>query len=333
MSIDITTVDDPTRWDRLVERAPASTPVHRYGGLRALAEHAGATLHPLAGYKGQEPVGLFPVFEKAKGPVSAVFSPPPDLKVSYLGPVTHNLEKLKQRKRERRHRRFVEGCLDYLDETVGPSYAHFRTGVDYADPRPFLWNDFEVTPRYTYVVDLERDPDDLFAAFSSDARSNVRSAGDADCEVYEGGREEIVRIVEQVKARHDEQGKSYLVTPAFVTDLYESLPDGAVRPYAVAVDGEFAGGMVVLEDDDTVYRWQGGAKPDASLPVNDVLDWQIMQDAIERGRSGYDLVGANNPRLCGYKAKFAPTLRTYHSLQRGTRSMNVVSGLYSRLRK
>jgi len=57
-----------------------------------------------------------------------------------------------------------------------------------------------------------------------------------------------------------------------------------------------------------------------------------MTDAIERGREEYDLVGANNQRLCGYKAKFAPDLRTYYSIQDGTRSMNLVSGLYKQFR-
>jgi hypothetical protein len=335
MSVEVTTADelDADRWDRLVAQSPAGTPFHRRAAVDVLAEHANADLHALVGYKGQEPVGVFPVFEKSKGPVSTAFSPPPDLKVSYLGPAPCNLAKLKARKRERRHRRFVEGCLDYLEREVGPRYVHVRVDPDYPDPRPFDWNDFEVTPRYTYVVDLDRDEDDLFAAFSSDARQNVRAADDAAVEVSEGGRAVVDRILDQVAARHREQDKTYLVTPEFVGDLYDRLPDGVVRPYAVRVDGEFAGGMVTLESEDTVYRWQGGAKPDADLPVNDALDWRIMSDAVERGKTGYDLVGANNPRLCRYKAKFAPDLRVYHSFQRGTRGMNVASKVYSRIRE
>jgi hypothetical protein len=335
MSVEITAADPDEAWDELVEASPAGTPFHRRAALDVLADHANATLHPLVGYRDGEPVGAFPVFEKSKGPVSAIFSPPPDLKVSYLGPVLRDLDadQGNPARAERRRRQFVERCIDHLDDHVSPSYVHVRADYDYADPRPFDWNGFGVTPRYTYVVDLDRDRDDLFAAFSSDARRNVRTAEDADVEVAEGGRETLDRVIEQVAARHREQGRSYLVTPEFVGDLHDRLADGVVRPYAVTVDGDFAGGMVTLESDDTIYRWQGGAKPDVDLPVNDALDWHIMTDAIDRRLTAYDLVGANNRRLCSYKAKFTPELRTYYSFRRGTVGMNVASGVYSFLRK
>lgn len=334
MSVDVTHGDlTPERWDRLVARSPAGTPFHRHASVETFAEHADMRLHPLVGFVGQEPVGVFPIFEKSKGPFAAVFSPPPALKINYLGPAPCNLQKLKTRKRELRHRRFIEGCLDYVEDRIGPMYRHVRTSYGYTDPRPFEWREFEVTARYTYVVDLDRSERALLQAFSSDARQNVRAVSDSDCEVYEGGHAEIDRIIEQVAARHREQDKSYKLTPAVVHDLYDRLPDGVVRPYAATVDGEFAGGIVTLESDDAIYRWQGGVTPDVELPVNDALDWHVMTDAISRGVTTYDFLGANNHRLCGYKAKFAPDLRTYHSLERGSRSMNVASSFYSRLRK
>ena len=330
--IDVSVVDDREQWNRCVERSPHATPFHHWAALDVLADHAGATLYPLVGYKGQEPVGILPLFELKKGPLSAVFSPPPDLWVPYLGPALCNFQKLKRRKVERRHRRFVEGCLDLIESECSPRYTLLRTATRYPDVRPFEWNDYEITPRHTYVVDISVDQETLLSQFSSDARSNIRTVRDADCVVEEGGVADIKRTIEQVQARHDAQGETYLLEPSVVVDLYEQLPDGYVRPYACRVDGEFAAGMVTLEDDSTIYRWQGGAKPDVDLPVNDYIDWTIIGEASERGRTNYDLVGANNPRLCGYKAKFDPDLASYYSVQKGTRSMNVVSEVYKRFR-
>lgn len=323
---------DIERWNDYVARSPHGNPFHLYEALECCATHSQSTLHPLVGFKGQEPIGLLPMFSVSKGPMTAAFSPPPDLLVSYLGPALLNQGKLKQRKAERRHRRFIEGCIEWLDTDLNPQYIHLRTDGRYSDLRPFKWNEFDAAPSYTYVVDLSPGIDDVLMQFSGDARSNIRSGDDHNYEVTEGGAETIEHIIEQVQARYNAQDEFYGVTPEFVVDLYESLPDGCVRPYALTVDGEFQGGMVALEYDNTVYRWQGGAKPDVDLPVNDLVDWQIIQDAIDRGINTYDLVGANNPRLCGYKAKFDPSLRTYHSLERGTRSMNMVSSLYKRFR-
>ncbi|SNZ16959.1 Acetyltransferase involved in cellulose biosynthesis, CelD/BcsL family [Natronoarchaeum philippinense] len=334
MSIEIEVFDrnDRDRWNQLVEDSPQGTPFHRYEALEVLADHSDANLHPLVGYKGQEPVGLFPVFGMYKGPVAAAFSPPPDLKVSYLGPALVNFEQLKRRRAERRHSRFVEQCLDVLETELNPKFTLVRASPWYDDPRPFTWSDFDVQLAHTYVVDLSPGRDDLLSQFSSDARRNVTNDPDADVVIREDGAGVIRRIIEQVRERHREQDESFLLSAEMVTELFERLPDGVVRPYACTVDGRFAGGVVVLDDGDTVYRWQGGAKPDTRVAINDRLDWRIITDAIDRGRTEYDLVGANNQRLCGYKAKFAPDLQTYYSIRDGTRSMNFVSGLYKQLR-
>ena len=329
--IEVSAADDD-EWDRYVERSPHADPFHRRAALDVQAAHADAEVHPLVGRKGQEVVGVFPVFTLTKGGVTAAFSPPPNLWVQYLGPALLNFEKLKSRKAERRNRRFVEGCLDWLDRRFSPKYTHVRTVSGYDDVRPFDWRAFDVTPRHTYVVDLTPGRDEVLMNFSGDARNNVRNADERRYEVREGGVDTVERIVSQVRRRHEEQDATYLVTPDFVADLYRNLSDGVVRPYACTVDGEFAGGIVVVDDGTTVYRWQGGVKTDADLPVNDLLDWRVMRDAIDRGRERYDLVGANNRRICGYKAKFGPELEQYHSLEAGTRTMTLLSKVYRRIR-
>lgn len=319
---------DLEQWNRHVERSPHGNPFHQYESLETLAKHSGSKLHPLVGFKGQEPVGIFPLFTISKGPVTTVFSPPPNLLVPYLGPALLNANHLKQRKAERRHRRFINGCLDWVDAEFNNKYMHVRTDGRYTDHRPFKWAEFDLHPSYTYVVDLRDGKKEVMMNFSSDARNNIRSSEDANYTVKVGGPDAIEQIINQVQARYDAQNESYGIDPSFVIDLYHALPDGQVRPYVCSVDGSFLGGMVAVEFDDTIYRWQGGAKTNVDLPVNDLVDWAIIRDAIDRGIETYDLVGANKERLCEYKAKFGPTLRTYHSLERGTRSMSVVSDLY-----
>jgi hypothetical protein len=188
-----------------------------------------------------------------------------------------------------------------------------------------------VTPLYSYVVDLTRGADDLLAAFSRDARQNI--TGDYDgYEISEGDADDAARILRDVKARHDEQREPYKVTPALGRTLYRSLPEGTVRPYVCRIDGEYKSGMLALELGDTVYRWQGGAKTDADIPINDLVDWRIMTDAIDRGIDRYDLVGAWTPRLCEYKAKFAPDLVTYSEIRNTGLGMDAAAKAYMYLR-
>lgn len=332
MSVEASLLADAEEWNDLVDRSDETTPFHRYEALEVVADHSGTTLYPYAAYKGQEPVGLFPVFTMRRWPLRTAFSPPPDLEVSYLGPAQLNGASPKQRKAERRHRQFIESVFEQVDEEVEPHYAHVRSSTGYDDPRPFIWNDFEPTPRYTYEVDLGPSEDDLFMSFSSDVRKNVRKAEEFDYDLREGDAADVERIIRRVQGRHEEQGVSYNVTRGFARDLFRSLPDGTVRAYTVERDGRFVGGKITLEDDETLYGWQTVADLDDDLPATDLLDWKMMKRAKERGLERVDLVGANDPRLCGYKAKFNPKVRTHYSLERSSPTTETLKQVYKRIR-
>jgi len=335
MSVELreATADDLDRWDDYVDRSPQGTLFHQRDALTIQARHADATVHHLVGVKGQEPVGIFPVFEVTKGPITTAFSPPPKLRVPYLGPALLHMDKLGQRKTERRQQQLIDGAFEWLDDRLGPRYLHCRLHTGYDDVRPFTFNDCSVSPTYTYHVDLDRDEASLLSSFSSDARSNIRDGRDAEnVTVTEEGREAIPRILAQVRSRYENQGKEFGVPDDFVLALYEQLPEGQVRPYVCRVDGQFVGGLLALQFGDVVGRWQGGVKieMDVDVSVNDLLDWTVMVDGIDRGLSTYDLVGADNRRINSYKAKFDPDLRAFHSVERGSAPMSALAHLYQR---
>ncbi|MFC7068821.1 GNAT family N-acetyltransferase [Halobaculum lipolyticum] len=333
MSIEIRSVDDDETWNGYLDHARTPTPFHRAESLAALARAADARLHRLGGFKGQEPVGVFPVFELERGPVTGVFSPPPDLKVPYLGPsLVVRGSRPKRRRLERQHHEFVERALDHLAATVDPSLVHLRTPPGYEDVRPFSWRAYDVDPRYTYVVDLSRDADDLLASFSSDARRNVTDDYDVDYTIDVGGPAEIRTIVERTAARYAEQGEPFPVEPDFVVDLYEALPEGMVRPTVCRVDGDVVAGTICIEGYGTAIRWLGSAKPAGDLPANDIIDWRYCRAAADRGVTAFDLAGANNQRIAEYKAKFSPDLVPYYRLKCCSRTMDVAVSLYNKLR-
>ena len=326
MTITVRKADDSLEsWDDHLESSPQATPFHQAAGLRLLENHSGSTLHPLVGYKGEQPIGILPVFEHQRGPFTMVDSPPKGCEVYYLGPAMFEVDQLKQRKFDRRNRQFINSALDWLDEHIGPDQTHIRTVDQYHDHRPFKDRGYDVSPYYTYVVDLTQDWDSLVMQFSSDARSNVRNADESSYTIDRGSVDDAKTIIGQVADRHAEQGKAYYITEDFVETLLSTFPEGQVIPHTVRIDDEVVGGMITLEYGETIYRWQGGAKPDVGLPVNDLLDAHIIQDAMERGLSRYDLVGANTPRLCRYKAKFAPDLRVYHGARKRSRRAHLVS--------
>lgn len=329
------TEDDRAEWNRYLEQSPYGSLFHRQEVIEVLAAHSGCQRHHLIGFKGEEPVGLFPIFELEKGPFTTVFSPPPDLRIPSQGPVLLNMAKLKQRKAERRHQSFLEGCVDWIDTELSPRYTHLRLDGTYPDLRPMKWQGFETSTAYTYLVDLTPDTEELLLSFSSDARRNIRNGSDAETLAIEvGDRDAIPQILTQVRNRYESQGIAFHPSDEFFLDLYDALPDGVLRPYVCRVDGNFVGGIIAYEFDETIYRWQGGVRTDADVDVsvNDMLDWAVMEDGKDRGCSTYDLVGANNPRINKYKAKFNPSLQETYTLERGSAVMNMAAQLYKQVR-
>ncbi|ARS88940.1 lipid II:glycine glycyltransferase FemX [Natrarchaeobaculum aegyptiacum] len=326
--------EDLERWNGYVERSPQGTCCHELEALKVQAEHANATLHPLIGFKGQEVVGLCPVFEIRKGPITTVFSPPPHLRVPYLGPALLNVDKLKRRKREKRTERFLESCLEWIETELDPRYGHMRTAPSFDDVRAFTWNGYDASPEYTYAVDLTREEDEILDSFSSDARRNVRNTDSDAYDISVGGPHEIRQIYEQVRHRYESQGISFGVPIEFVLELASATANGDVRPYTCHVDGEFVGGILALEYGGRIGRWMGGVRSDADgtptvdLPTNDLLDWAIVRDGRQRGLEAYDLVGADTQRINRYKAKFNPDLETYYSLEYGSWGMKTAASLY-----
>lgn len=336
MSVEIRILDprtDADEWNRYVERSDGSNPFFRAEALRLQAEYTGTTPFLLAGFKGQEPVGIFPVFEYTKGPVTGVFSPAPHSWTSYLGPALLNVDKLKQRKADRRIKRFIEGCLERIDAEISPLYSKFVT-AEFDDIRPFVWNEYDVEPGHTYVVDLEGTEDELLKRFSSDARSNIRNADEDTYTIEEGDTDDVERIVEKVRERYESQDQPFRLRPEFARSLHEQLPDGAIRPYVCRVDGEFLGGILVVESDRTRYRWQGGVKPDADvdIAINDLLDWHVMRDGLRKGIEEYDLVGAGVPSINRYKAKFNPRLETNYEITSGAFGIDLLVDQYQKHR-
>ena len=333
MSVEIDTFDeaDAEEWDHIVRRADNGTVFHEYEMLRAMERHSSSSLHALVGYKGQEAVGVLPVYEIRKGGVGTAFSPPPRLGIPYLGPLHICDQPLKQRKLERRKRRFVEGCLEWIDAEIGSRYYHLVTVVDYDDPRPFTWNEYDVTPYHTYTIDIDRPESDLLDSFSRDLRSSIRS-DEGRCRIEDRGEAGIEFIHEQVNSRYEAQDRTYTVPLEFLLECYRTLPDGSVRAYVGEVDDEWVSGILVFEDDSTVYYSEGGGKPDVDFPINEFLHWHIIQRARANDVETYDLCGANTPRICGYKSKFNPDLRTNYEIEDGTLLLRAASSLYRRIR-
>ncbi len=333
---------DLEEWGDVLPRSGVEV-FHDPDALAVLDRHTDAELRLYGAYKGQQAVGLLPVFvdEKSVGekPIGrTVFSPPVSLGVPRLGPiVTPNSPK--RRKRERINSRLAETVVDELEVDRRSTLFRMTCPLGYADPRPYGWNDFAVTPEFTYVVDLEgcTDLEDAMAGFSKSLRNEMRRYDDLDLSIETEGIESALRIYDDVVAQYEEYGDTAPMSRLFLRDLLSALDDDRWRVYVARTpDGTYKSGIVTLFSDDLAYYWQGGVTASyENVSVNNLLHRVILEDLVTdpdlESVTGYDLVGANTERLCEYKGKFNGDLRPYYVIESSGLEMTLAKSAYRRV--
>jgi len=310
---------------------------HTPAALSAIEAHTDGELRLFGGFKGEQPVGLLPVVEQSRAVGRTVMSPPPAMNVPRLGPIVMPTSP-KQRKRERVNRKFVEAVLAELN-TDGPmSLVRLLTMCGYTDPRPFLWADFDLKTKYTYLVDLaDTDPDSVLASFSKSLRRDVRNARESDVTVDAEGMAATRTVFERTRDRYAEQDRGFPLSWDYVSDLVAGLDDRARTYVARGPDGEFLSGVTALFGPDMAYFWQGGTRAEHDVAVNSLLHWRIIEDVLTdptfEGVDAYDLMGANTERLCDYKGKFAGELVPYYAVETDSPAMNLAKSAFSAVKR
>ncbi|WP_232688872.1 GNAT family N-acetyltransferase [Halobacterium zhouii] len=305
---------------------------HTPDALGALDRHTDAELRLYGGFKGDRPVALWPTFVNERPVGTTITSPPPGMGVPRLGPLTMPASP-KRRKQEKVNREFTSEVLSDLGADGRGTAFRAICGANYPDPRPFVWDEFSVTPGFTYVLDLEdADTEEVKRSFSKSLRREIRDAEDLDVAVTVEGVDGAREVYETTRERYEEQDRTLSPEWPYVEDLVESLDDRARVYVARDDDGEFLGGITALYSNDHAYFWQGGTRAvHDGVSVNGLLHWHIVSDLVTEspnGATGYDLMGANTERLCQYKAKFGADLQPYWTVETDGAGMGALKTAY-----
>lgn len=305
MEIQRLSVDE---WEELLPSSGVG-PFHQPEMLTLMDEYEEGDLQLLGGFRGQQPVGLFPVFVRRQFGLKFVISPPPGLAVPWLGPVLMPTSP-KQRKREKLNEQFTEQTLEEVDADDPRTLFGIVGSPEYGDPRPYLWNSQNVEPRFNHVLELaNRDSEEVLKSFTSDLRKEIRKRDELDVSITTEGPAAAERICGELKERHAAQGLPYPTPRAFARELAARLEDNTRVYVARGPDGEFLSGVTLLYANGDAIFWQGGTKANYDgVSVNSLLHWEIITDILEdpeiEGIDRYHLGNALNQRISRYKSKF-----------------------------
>ena len=327
--------EDAELWDRLVESSPHGTIFHTWKWLKIVEKHTNSKLFTLVGYRGEVPVGIFPLFYQKKAFLKMVFSPPPHVAIIYLGPVLVDYGKLKQSKRETNFVEFQKQIDEFIKEELKANYISISLPPGLLDPRPFQWSGYEVEPAYGYVMDLSKGIEHIWKnKCDKKLRENINRAIRRGIYIEEGGKKELEVIYDLMVDRYAEQDKIVTVPKEYLLDVYDAFSEN-IKISVAKYEGEIITGTIDIYYKDKIVSWIGNPRPRVKISPspNDLLNWEAMKYACEHGFRYYETIGtAGDERLHNYYSKFNPELLIRFSAKKSSLISQLLERTYMRLK-
>jgi len=321
---------DAAEWNSVVVRSPHGTIFHQWEWLKIVEEHTDSRLIPLFGVRGEETIGIFPLFYRKIGPARMVFSPPPNTSVFYLGPALLDLSG-KQERKESNYFEFQREADRFITDSTGSNYRYISLSPDLQDPRPFLWSGYEFESHFDYAIDLRYGYDSLFQTLNAKVRQNINRSIRRGMTVETGGRDEYEIILDLMDTRYTEQGKTVNLSRDYFPDIFDRFRDN-LKIFVVKSGGEVITGSIDLQFKNIHNSWIGSPKP--QIPIspspNDILLCESVRHACEQGFRYYNTMNAaGNERLHSfYASKFNPALKAHFSFKQRSLTMKLMEKAY-----
>lgn len=168
----------------------------------------------------------------------------------------------------------------------------------------------EIQPRYVFRLDIKgKTEDEIFKAFHSKTRYNVRLAGRKGVTVKEGNREDLKdfhRIMIETGKRD-----GFMIRPLeYFEQMYDALAPEHMKVLMAYYDGKPISGVIpIMYGNKTWYLYGASSNEHRNLMPNYLLQWEMIKLAISRSDDIYDLRGVsgvvdeNHPQYGLYRFK------------------------------
>jgi len=300
------------RWDAYVGRSPTAAFYHRWNWATINRDELGHRTFALAALNGDAIVGVFPVVQVRSRLFGNILCSMPF--VNYGGPSADSAEI---------ERALLEAAAG-VAERERADYLEVRSRQPLASPWP------AATHKVSLTIDLQRDPELLFKAFTTKHRQEIRRAYKNDLTARVGGAELLDDFYAVLSDSWHAHGtplyhKGYFarILSTFGDDVRICVVYAGTDPAGAAFDG-FHNGTVE-------GMWLGSKAVYRNRLVGYVLYWELIKHACESGFTRFHL-GRSTAESTGesFKKKWnADTMQLYWSYALRSRSelpdLNVTS--------
>jgi hypothetical protein len=333
MEITIASDTDQSVWDDIVVNSNEGTLFHTWKWLKIMEKHNSkkffsgrynGKLSPLIVWKGKEIVGLMPIFFYDTPHTKMTCSPPFSVEVGYLGPILKKKFDITAYKQQLDFHEFYKTIDDFLKNTLKSNYIKIKTSPGITDLRPFVWSNYEITPDYTYLIDLSAGEKKIWENFSHSARKRISNAKKNGITVSIGEKEDVELIYNLLSRR-----QRIHATKEYISEIVENFPPENTKIFIAKKDDIPLTGRIVICYKNKVSAWMGTPKCSINgISPNYLLYWESILWACNNNYNHFEIIGAADPTTYPFKVQFSGEITPFYSLKWHSSFYRVMSSLY-----
>ena len=287
-------------WDKIVRESPYGTIFHTSEWMEILEKTFKVEELQLGIYKNNELIGVFPAFLQRKGIFKLITSPLREAATPYGGPIIKE-DLLKAVTLE--FDKFTKS-IGYIDVTFSPKM----------DLNGGILRNYNYEERFTYILNLDQEIDDIWKNLNKKCRNAIRKAEKSNVTIIEGDKKEYLE--EYYKMVKDTYKKSNIKPPIsmkYYQMVFDVLyPKKQLKVLFAEYDGELMAGAIFPYFDNRIYYWDGASYQEYNkVAPNNLIQWHLIEWAVENGFKVYDTIGANIPSIAKFKASFGGDMVKY----------------------
>jgi len=275
--------DENDLWDDYVQRSTLATNYHQLGWRQVIEKSFGHKTYYLMAINNETIKGILPLIHMRSLLFGNFLVSVPFF--NYGGIVADDPEVAQE---------LVSGAVNIAKE-LRADYIEFR----------HLYNELTIGQtkehKVTMILDLKGDVDSQWKAFNAKLRNQIRKAEKSGLQIKTGGLEDVPQFYE-VFARNMRD----LGTPVYGRDFFENIlatfPQNT-RLFSVIFEEKIiASGIASWFKDTFEVPWASSMREYRSLCPNNLLYWEAIKFAIEKGFKKFDF-GRSTPGEGTYNFK------------------------------
>lgn len=224
-------------------------------------------------------------------------------------------------------KKVITTIADFIDN-LSYSIVSISLNKDVRDTQPFIWNKFKVNPRYTYILTLQKNIDNLFEEMSAERRNDIRKAIRDNISVEKVKDFEIVKLlVTKTFHRQNKKINEYFLNKI----LFQFAKEENSYAFVSFKNNIPISTVFCIYDKKTAYYLLGGYDYENKHHGAGALAvWESIKYAKSLGLKYFDFEGSMVPDIEKFFRGFGGQLTPYFRISKASLPLEILLKFYKR---